>query len=90
MRLKAVMTFDYRSAQEAKAVSEALEPDNEGFVRTTVEGKVMKAVATARSAEALRHTVDDFLACLKVAEEAVGIRTGLAKGKAEEDEEQDG
>jgi len=90
MRLKVVMTFDYSSAKEAKAVSEALEPDNEGFVKTTVEGKNMKAVATAQTAESLRHTIDDFLACLKVAEEAVGIKgTGKEKGKVEEDEEQD-
>jgi len=92
MRLKVVMTFDYRSAKEAKAVSEALEPDNEGFVKTTVEGKNMKAVATALTADSLRHTIDDFLACLKVAEEAAGIKgagTGKDKGKVEEDEEQD-
>ena len=92
MRLKVVMTFDYRSAQEAKAVSEALEPDNEGFVKTTVEGKNMKAVATAQTAESLRHTIDDFLACLKVAEEAVGIKgasTGKDKGKVGEDDIED-
>jgi hypothetical protein len=87
MRLKVVMTFDYKSAQEAKAVAQALEPDNEGFVKTTVEGKNMKAVATAQTAESLRHTIDDFLACLKVAEEAAGIN-GTSKGKVEEDEEQ--
>jgi len=88
MRLKVVMTFDYKSVQEARAVAEALEPDNEGFVKTTVEGKNMKAVATAQTAESLRHTIDDFLACLKVAEEAAGIK-GTNKGKVEEDELED-
>jgi hypothetical protein len=88
MKLKAVMSFDYGSAKEARSVAEALEPDNEGFVRTTIEGKVMKAVVTADSAEGLRHTLDDFLACLRVAEEAVGIKVpGSKKGKAEEEEE---
>jgi len=88
MKLKAVLTFDYGSAKEARAVADALEPDNEGFVRTTMTGKSMKAVATAETAEGLRHTLDDFLACLRVAEEAVGIKgAGQNKGKVEEDEE---
>jgi hypothetical protein len=88
MKLKAVMTFDYGSAREAKAVADALEPDNEGFITTTVKGKALEAVASAQSAEALRHTLDDFLACLKVAEEAVGIKVlGTGKGKEEDGED---
>lgn len=88
MKLKAVLTFDYGSAKEARAVADALEPDNEGFVKTTISGRSMKAVVTAGTAESLRHTLDDFLACLKVAEEAVGIKgTDSNKGKAEEEEE---
>lgn len=88
MKLKAVLTFDYRSAKEAKAVAEALEPDNEGFVRTTLKGKTMSIVVQAGTAEALRHTLDDFLACLGVAEGAVGIKGTDAKmGKAGEEED---
>jgi hypothetical protein len=87
MKLKAVLTFDYGSAKEARSVAEALEPDNEGFVRTTITGKSMKAVVTAGTAESLRHTLDDFLACLKVAEETVGIKgTTRTEGKEEGDE----
>jgi tRNA threonylcarbamoyladenosine modification (KEOPS) complex Pcc1 subunit len=88
MKLKAVLTFDYGSAKEARAVADALEPDNEGFVKTTISGRSMKAVVTATTAESLRHTLDDFLACLKVAEEAVGI-TGTARVKGKEEEEED-
>ena len=88
MKLKAVLEFDYASAKEAKAVADALEPDNEGFVKTTLTGKSMKAVVTATTPESLRHTLDDFLACLRVAEEGVGIKgTDLKKGKAEEEED---
>jgi len=90
MRFKAVLRFGYGSASEAKAVAAALEPDNEGFVRTAIKGKVLEARAEAGTAEALRHTLDDFLACLRVAEDAVGIRTAGAgdKGKEEGDEDE--
>ena len=91
MNLRAVLKFDYSSNKQAKAVADALEPDNEGFVKTNVEGKVLKAVVFAATPESLRHTLDDFLACLKVAEEAVGIKmsgAGKDKGKAEEQEEE--
>ena len=91
MKLRAVLKFDYSSNKQAKAVADALEPDNEGFVKTTVEGKIMNAVVSAGTPESLRHTLDDFLACLKVAEDAVGIKgssAGKDKGKAEEEEEE--
>ena len=74
MNLRCVLTFEYSSEAEAKAVADALEPDNEGFVKTSIEGGVLKAVASSDSVEGLRHTLDDFLACLRVAEEAVGIK----------------
>jgi hypothetical protein len=73
MNLRCTMSFEYGSEKEAKAVADALEPDNEGFVRTKIEGAVLSAVASADSVESLRHTLDDFLACVRVAEEAVGV-----------------
>jgi len=73
MNLKCTMSFEYRSEKAAKAVADALEPDNEGFVTTKIEGSVLSAVASADSVESLRHTLDDFLACVRVAEEAVAV-----------------
>jgi tRNA threonylcarbamoyladenosine modification (KEOPS) complex Pcc1 subunit len=74
MNLRAVLTLEYVSEDEAKAVAGALHPDNEDYVKTTLEGGVLKAVVSSDSASGLRHTLDDFLACLKVAEDAVGIK----------------
>jgi len=73
MNLRCTMSFKYRSEKEARAVADALEPDNEGFITTKVEGDVLNAMASADSVESLRHTLDDFLACVRVAEEAVGV-----------------
>jgi len=49
-------------------VARALEPDNEGFVRTRLDGGMLLAEAEARSIPALLHTLDDYLACLGIAE----------------------
>jgi hypothetical protein len=73
MDLRCTMTFVYRSEEEARAVTEALEPDNKGFVETSVREKVLEATARSGTVEGLRHTLDDFLACLRVAEDAVGV-----------------
>ena len=73
MNLRCSLTFEYGSEEEAIAVERALDPDNEGFVRTTVDGSSLRAVVSSERPESLRHTLDDFLACVKVAEDAVGI-----------------
>lgn len=82
MDLRANLTLEYGTEEEAKAVAGALHPDNEGFVKAVVEGKVIKAVVSSDTASSLRHTLDDFLACVKVAEEAVGVEKA---GPAEEE-----
>jgi tRNA threonylcarbamoyladenosine modification (KEOPS) complex Pcc1 subunit len=82
MRLKARLVLEYGSEEEAKAVAEALRPDNEGFVQAEVAGKSIEATVNSDTASSLRHTLDDFLACVKVAEEAVGIERA---GPAEEE-----
>ena len=62
------LMIELESAQEAERVAKALEPDNEGFVRTRLDGRTLTAEAEARSIPALLHTLDDYLACLGIAE----------------------
>jgi hypothetical protein len=73
MNLRCSLTLEYGSEEEAIAVEKALDPDNEGFVQTEVNGWSLKAVISSDRPESLRHTLDDLLACVKVAEDAVGI-----------------
>ena len=61
------LSLEFRTAERALRAARALEPDNEGFVRTALKGRTILAEAEARSIPALLHTLDDYLACLSVA-----------------------
>jgi len=66
--IKCTLMLEYSNKEEAELIEKSLKPDNEFFVRTHVEGNVLVAEAEAGSISSLLHTVDDFLACLSVAE----------------------
>jgi hypothetical protein len=68
VRCTARLFLDFDGEPEASRVACSLEPDNEGFVSTNLRGKTIEARMEARSIEALLHTLDDYLACLGVAE----------------------
>jgi hypothetical protein len=78
IRCRVRLSVRFATAGEARRAAAALEPDNEGFIRTTLKGRVLEAEAAASSIPALLHTMDDYLACLSVA-----ARLGPA-GKAQE------
>lgn len=61
------LALRFRTAEQARRAASALEPDNEGFIKTTLKGRVLSAEAEAGSIPALLHTLDDYLACLCVA-----------------------
>ncbi len=61
------LSFRFGTAAQARRAKKALEPDNEGFIKTTLKGRVLTAEADAGSIPALLHTLDDYLACLSVA-----------------------
>jgi len=66
-RCRVRMTLQFESAEVARNVARALEPDNKGFLKSTVKGRRIYAEAEAGSIPAILHTLDDYLACLAVA-----------------------
>ena len=66
--IKCTLMLEYENPEKATLVEKSLKPDNEFFIRTRVEGNVVVAEAEAGSISSLLHTIDDFLACLSVAE----------------------
>ena len=71
-----VLEFDYADEARARAVHGALAPDNVPYVTAHVEGTRVIAQATAQTPMSLLHTIEDYLACLAVAEKAVEAATG--------------
>lgn len=67
------LRFEYPDAKVAVAVMKSLEPDNGGYVETVREDNVLRFLMEADNAGSLRNTADDLLACIKIAEETIGI-----------------
>lgn len=63
----------YPDSRVAEAVMNALDPDNKGYVSSELHGSTIFFMMEARSAGTMRNTADDLLACIKVAEESVGM-----------------
>ena len=73
---RCVLELEFGDPARARAVHDALAPDNAPYVRSRVEGARLIAEADAETPMRLLHTLEDLLACLAVAEEAVGAGTG--------------
>ena len=65
----------YPDVASARAVMDALGPDNKGYVASEQRGSTIVFRMEAESTGTMRNTADDLLACLKVAEESVGLAT---------------
>lgn len=68
MKARARLVLTFPDASTAQAVAAAVSPDDDGFIRTKRTGKTLRAEASAASPMSLLHTVDDYLACISVAE----------------------
>jgi len=62
------LTLSFEDVPTAQAVAAAVSPDDGGYIKTTRRGRTLIAEASAASPMALLHTLDDYLACVSVAE----------------------
>lgn len=67
------LRFDYADTKIAQTVMKSLDPDNDGYVESRLEGSALVFRMEAENAGSLRNTADDLLACIKIAEETIGI-----------------
>ena len=71
MKSAARLTLTFADAATAKAIAASVSLDDQTYIRTQRRGRTITAVATAENAMSLLHTLDDYLACLSVAERTV-------------------
>ena len=71
--MKSLCTLEIELPDEATAqnIAKALELDNAGYIETKVVGSTIFAKAEADNIMSLRNTVDDYLACLTVAQKSL-------------------
>ena len=65
------LTLDYETQKEAEAVAKAVSVDNYQFMKTKVLGNQVVSTVESEKISSLIHTLDDFLACVGVAERVV-------------------
>jgi len=65
------LILEYPSVREAEIVLRAIEEDNEDFAHARVEGNRVIIRAISLSEDSMLHTLEDLLACVRVAEEIV-------------------
>jgi tRNA threonylcarbamoyladenosine modification (KEOPS) complex Pcc1 subunit len=63
----------YPDGRTAATVFRALEPDNAGHMDSRIDGNELIFTIAADSAGTLRNSADDLLACVRIAEEALGL-----------------
>ncbi len=67
------LRFEYPDAKTAETVMRSLDPDNGGYVESKAEGNFLTFRMEAEDAGSLRNTADDLLACIKIAEDTIGL-----------------
>lgn len=63
--------IEYDDAGKTKKILRSIEVDNFDFVESQIKGKKLEAHIESKSVSSLLHTLDDFLACVSVAEKVV-------------------
>lgn len=70
MRHRAALRLHFDSSGQATHLAASLAPENEGFVRTRVEGSVLVAEAESDTPMGLLRTLDETLAAIGAAQKA--------------------
>ncbi len=69
--IRCEMTLEYEDTETAKKIAGALSPDNEDYIKVEVRGSTIHCEASADTPMQLLHTIDDFLACVTIAEDTI-------------------
>ena len=71
MKAVCTLTIEFENAKKAKKVLRSLQTDDHGFVKSKQNGKTLEAVIESNSVASLLHTLDDYLACVSIADDIV-------------------
>ncbi|MDD1756559.1 MAG: hypothetical protein LUQ39_06975 [Methanomassiliicoccales archaeon] len=76
MQVDCRIELEYESEEQARNVASSISLDNGKYASTEVVGRRLIITSSAPSAPSMLHTLEDLMACLKVADQVV-------KGKVE-------
>jgi tRNA threonylcarbamoyladenosine modification (KEOPS) complex Pcc1 subunit len=71
MTIECTVSIEFKTQVQAQHVLQSIQLDDEGFVQSSIDGNQLQAAITAPSVSSLLHTLDDYLACVTVAQDVV-------------------
>ena len=73
MKVKCSLSIDLDdvNVKKAEAVLKSVQVDDFDFVKSKINKKQLEAVIESDSVSSLLHTLDDYLACVSVAEKVI-------------------
>ena len=71
MKLSCIIEIDFENNEKAKNVFKSIKVDDFDFVSSKIKNNRLEAKVDSNSISSLLHTIDDYLACVSVAEKIV-------------------
>ena len=71
MKVSCKLKIDFDSNEKTANVYRSINVDDFSFVSSKINNKTLEAEIEADSISSLLHTIDDYLACLSIAEKIV-------------------
>lgn len=71
MKVSCTLNIDFDSIEKAENVFKSIKVDDLQFVSSKIKNTNLEAKIEANSISSLLHTIDDYLACVSVAEKIV-------------------
>jgi hypothetical protein len=71
MKITCDVKIDYDDGKEANAILKSIEVDNLKYIKSEINGKVLETFIESNSLSSLIHTLDDYLACISIAEKII-------------------
>jgi len=82
MEVRCRLEFNYANEGEAEKILKAVAVDNEGFVAARREGRSIVSEIASENILSLVQTIEDYLACISVAERTVRVAGERPRGRA--------
>lgn len=71
MKATCDITIEFDDPNKGRSVLKSVEVDNFDFVKSKLVGNKLEAHIEGKTVSSLLHTLDDYLACVSVAEKIV-------------------
>lgn len=71
MEITCSLSIEYNSKINAEKVLQSVKVDDYKFVTSKIQDNTIEATIKSKSIPSLLHTLDDYLACLSIAEKIV-------------------